>query len=302
MAEEKKITKKSQSNRLIRFAKRKVTQKMDSKIGRALFGNTAGLQNNIKGKVSLMKAGSSIKSTAAQELINNGYYPLGTPFDKSLIQELKSKVNQMMEDDEYSFVRTEYKGKVYSRGIYHAHENFPEVGKLLTPEILKIVNECFNGKFKVRGFFLWRNYHVPPDIVSETETFSDRWHCDGRPVDIYKLFVNLSDVTEDDGPFHIQSRQRTKELIKRGFSGRGNHNLPDDVVNDPKYVLKAIGTAGTTLLCNTELCLHRAGIPAPNHSRDIIEFKFITSNKPFSENWMEHLDVDELEERMSGKE
>ena len=94
----------------------------------------------------------------------------------------------------------------------------------------------------------------------------------------------------------------SQELIKRGFSGRGNHNLPDDVVNDPKYVLKAIGTTGTTLLCNTELCLHRAGIPAPNHSRDIVEFKFITSNKPFSENWMEHLDVDELEERMSGKE
>ena len=70
-----------------------------------------------------------------------------------------------------------------------------------------------------------------------------------------------------------------------GFKGRHDYGLPIEVVEDPKHVVKLVGPPGTAVLCNPQLCLHRADIPAKGQIRDIIEFRFRPSNKPLDENW-----------------
>jgi hypothetical protein len=39
-------------------------------------------------------------------------------------------------------------------------------------------------------------------------------------------------------------------------------------------------------LVNTEVCLHKAGNPAQNHHRDVIQFHFKSSSEPLSNDWV----------------
>ncbi|MFC7174341.1 hypothetical protein ACFQL0_15355 [Haloplanus litoreus] len=48
-----------------------------------------------------------------------------------------------------------------------------------------------------------RNYHVPDDIVQESESFANYWHCDQHPVDAIKIFITLHDTDERHGPLHV---------------------------------------------------------------------------------------------------
>ena len=56
-----------------------------------------------------------------------------------------------------------------------------------------------------------------------------------------------------------------------------------------------MGSAGSGILCNNQLCLHRAGTPSSGKERGIVQFLFVPSNKPLSENWVEELEDDPQE-------
>jgi len=84
-----------------------------------------------------------------------------------------------------------------------------------------------------------------------------------------------------------------------GFRNRHRYNLSKDVLEDPNHVVKAIGPTGTAMLCNTELCLHRAEIPEEGHFRDIIQFQFGSSKKPLVDNWIEKIEIKASEMRMT---
>ena len=134
------------------------------------------------------------------------------------------------------------------------------------------------------------------------ELFGKRWHCDGSTTDQLKFFVYLTDVTEEDGPLHIQTIERTKELMKRGFYRVEDYRLRDDDVEDPKYVQKFTGPKGTAFFCNTNFHLHKAGNPHPGHYRDVVSFHIEASSKPLQEDWLEHVqpigvEMDEIKRR-----
>ena len=170
----------------------------------------------------------------------------------------------------------------------------PSSSARLTDEIKDMLKGHYKGSFQVHHVLAWRNYHVPPAVIEEKKLFASNWHCDGRDTSRVTLFINLSDVTEDHGPLHVQSKQRTKELIKMGFGGRHNYKLPEDVIEDPNFVVKNIGPPGTSVLCNPQLCLHRAGIPGPNKIRDIMEFRFKPSNQPLDKDWIDKIDEENI--------
>ncbi len=195
----------------------------------------------------------------------------------------------MIEDEKYSESRSKVDGIEYSRILKKPNRNIPELKNVLTDEIIKIVNAYYGNKnFKVTYLDCWRNHHVPIEVLANHEILSDRWHSDEHRIDQLHLIINLSDVTEDDGPFHIQSLERTKDLIKSGYRSRSNYRLSDEIMEDPNHVVKATGPKGTAILANTELCLHKAGNPLQGHIRDIITFLIIPSSKPLPENWIEN--------------
>jgi hypothetical protein len=273
-------------------------------MGKMLFGNTAGLQNNFTGtikKILLTRTNKEFDksiNTLATELKNKGYLKLECPYDNSLIKGIKTKYDNMIEDDKYSSLGSEYEGKVYSRFFFHAHKYIQELAYLLTNDIISIIEAYYGGYFKVKHVTFWRNYYVPAELVTKKEMFSNNWHCDRRETDILKLFVNLSDVADKNGPFHIQSRKRTKELIKGGFGTRADYKLPVEVLEDPNYVVKGTGPIGTVMIANTEVCLHRAGTPDKGEFRDMIQFQFVPSKKPLPSDWINEVSADVQEQRM----
>lgn len=265
----------------------------DLYLGKKIFKNDAGLKFNLDGKISLLKTKKIIKdterSTQAIELEEKGYVSLGNPFEGK-IENIISKYKQIIEDDKHSVIRTEYKNKVYSRMIFQVYKEIPEINNFLTDKIKNLLKEYYKGNFQVHHVLAWRNYHVPEEILKEKKLLSSAWHCDGRDTSRLSLMINLSNVTENDGPYHMQSKQRTKELIKMGFGSRYNYKLSKEVFENPNYIVKNIGPAGTLILGNPQLCFHRAGVPNLGKIRDVIEFRFKPSNEPLPDNWIEKID------------
>jgi len=265
--------------------------------GKIFFKNAAGFKNNLSGvrtKNKYQQEDFKIKESLIpkiNELKTRGILPLGKFFDDALINRIMKKYNNMIEDDQFSLIRGKnintvtYDGPIFSRQLLMAYKNLPEINELLTDDIKEMVEAYYQSNFKVMHLMCWRTYHVPKNPLNEKEVYSEHWHCDGKDTSILKLFVNLTDVTEDYGPFLIQPLERTKELIHLGFGDRHQYKLSDKVLEDPKHLIKAVGPAGTALLCNTQFCLHRASIPKEGRIRDIMQIQFIPSKHPLKEDW-----------------
>jgi len=262
-------------------------------VGKLLFKNTAGLEANLKGRKSRkMMAKYNTKEQSKNpkvlELKKNGYVNLEVPFDNEILQKVLENYNRMIEDEEFSFVRSENNGKVYSRMINRAHKQIPQIKNMITRELKELFSEYFGGNFQIVYTAMWRNYHVPPEVQAEKEIFSSKWHCDGANTEEITLFINLSDVKEKNGPLHIQSFERTKELIKLGFKTRQDPDLPLNVIDDQKYVVKHMGPPGSTILANSSKCMHKAGIPEAGVLRDIMQFRIDPSIEPLRDDWDLH--------------
>jgi len=267
-----------------------VYRRVDYLVGKKLFGNTVGVKNNLAGtamKVRRAKIldGNEATNNLVSELKSKQFLMLDHPYEDELINSIRTKYNQMIENDESSYVTGQLDGKVYSRHIREPWKHIPELEKLITGYISNILREYYNGYFNVRLIEMNRNYHIPMEL-QDNELFSNHWHCDNRSTEFLKIFVCISDVTEENGPFHCIPPQRTKELIKKGFGTRVDYNLPIEEIEDPKYLVKAIGKAGDAYFANPQMCLHKAGNPAPEKYRDIIHIVFGPSSKPLPENWL----------------
>lgn len=151
----------------------------------------------------------------------------------------------------------------------------------------------YQSYFDIKYIEGWRNKHVPKSVENKSELFSNHWHCDNRSTEYLKLFIPLNNLTTDDGPFHIMSLQRTKQLMKSGFGSRDEYNLEDSLINDPNHVKKITGEVGMAYFGNPQMCLHRAGVPSEGHWRDMINFVFAPSKTPLNEDWFEKFTQDE---------
>ena len=270
--------------------------KFDRSAGRTLFGNAAGLGHNISGNKSKKKYGNSINSAQNLEdnsnFKSNGYCYLEKA-DLSLIDEINSKFQKMIEDDQYSVPvqkptvsgTKDEKRPVYIRKLRNPPKDIPEIKKLFTKDLVKRLEGCIGGNFRVEGIQCWRNYHVPPEFEKTNDLFSNLWHCDYADTDYTKLFFYLMDITEDQGPINMVSPKKTKELIRGGYTDRYQYDLNEKLFSDEKDIFKGTGSIGTTLLVNTEICLHKAGNPTQNHCRDTIQFLFKPSSEPLSDDW-----------------
>jgi len=213
-------------------------------------------------------------------------------YEPALIAEIQRRFKACIEDDAVSVARANksfHGAREISRQILEPMENVPLLAELIDRETRAVIEDYYGANFDLFRVVLWRNLHVPPDQRGQAEAFSNWWHFDLRPTDISKLFVNLSDVDEDCGPFHIISYPRSRELVRLGYRTRDDYGLPDEVMEDQAHMAKAVGPAGAGLFCNTELCLHRAGIPAEGKWRDIVQFQFMPADRPLKADWFKHV-------------
>lgn len=268
--------------------------RMDYKASKKIFGNTAGARNNLSGKFkrNTVKV-EELEDSRIKVFLKNQFVGLELPYDPNLIEVIRKKYEALIENEKTSYVTSEYEGKVYCRHITDPQLKIEELGKLITPEIKKIIEEYYGKNFEVRRIDLWRNYYVPEEVMKKKETFSNYWHCDARSTEFLKLFVYPNDVTDKDGPFHIITQDRTRELMKKGFGTREDYNLSLDEIEDSNHIAKMTGNSGTAFMANTEFCLHRAGKLSQGHKRDVIQFVFVPTEKPLPTNWFEKFSQDE---------
>lgn len=270
--------------------------RVDYAAGKKLFGNTIGVKNNFKGSLKNAQGGSSIKDVndpRINELRTKQYLVLNDHYDQKLIETIRAKYNERIENENTSYRSSIVDGKSYSSHITKPHNQINELSELITDEIKDLVKGYYQRDFEIRHIAAWRNKSPPKEIEAKSELFSNHWHCDNRSTEFLKLFVPLIDLTEDDGPFHIMSQQRTKQVMKMGYGTRDDYNLDDKIINDPDEIKKITGKVGMAYFGNPQLCLHRAGVPANGHWRDMVDFVFAPSSNPLPDNWFENFEPDD---------
>jgi len=282
--------------------------RIDQELGSAVFRNQGTLSRNLLGRLRIELARehtephrSGVDEETIASFKRDHFLRLGQPYDPDLIETIRTKFEEFAADPDNTF-RMEHDGEEYSRQLaswsvdyqgttypaFDFAEHIPEVGELLTDEIQAIIRGYLGTYFEPAFVKVYRNYHVPRDVVKETEIYSNYWHTDGRPLDHFKLFVNLMDVDEDDGPFTTISRDDTRALFEEGYS-RKEEGVPNTAVEDSADIIRHTGPQGSAMLANTMQLLHRAGNPSPDRPRDLAVIMFRPSFRPLPEGWLSEL-------------
>lgn len=262
--------------------------KFDHYAGKKLYGNTAGLRHNLGSKIDYDKKNDpslETKNPTLYHLLKNQFAIVDSKYDPTLLNQIKLKYDKMIDDDKYSILTSAKNNITYARFLRLPVKDIPKLAELITDKIREIVYGYFNSNFMIKEFSIGRIYHAPIELDAKNEMYASHWHCDFRNTDELKLAIYLSDVTELDGGFRIISVERTKQLLKQGFVSRDEYNLSNKIMEDPNYVTEVTGSIGTAFFSNNNLCLHRSGIPALDHTRDRITIVFVPSKKPLGENW-----------------
>jgi len=284
------IEKLSRSIKNPKKAAKHTFTRFDVAAGKKLYGNTSGMVKNLDRTGKVKSLNPELKKTNPQlySLIENGYLKFQNHYDESTISNIKEKYEKLIENDEYSFAISGHEDEIYSRIIHDAATKIPEIAQLITDDIKSLLSGYYNSHFTINYMTIGRNYYVPENLRQE-EMFSNVWHCDFSNTSGLKFFVYLSDVTEEDGSSQLQSINRTKELMKRGFNNRNNYDLPLDVLEDPSHVEKMMGPPGTSWFGNVTRCIHKAGIPEKGHIRDMVQIYIESSDTPLPKDWIKNV-------------
>jgi hypothetical protein len=272
---------------------------VDRALGKKVFGTFNRFSKNIKAIVRRKRAQNQSNLTTAKA---NSSWEKGThvklledSYDKNKIEKIQSKFTHLIEKDEENILTKKQQGEIYQKGIanygdtiFDFQSKFPEVEDLINDEITEIVESYYNSHFSIDYIKLYRNYHVPKKMREKSGVYDINWHVDSYAPDATKLFVNLSNVTEEHGPLHVASRADTKSLVDQNFN-RNEEGVPGRVVEAKADVTKLTGKAGTATIANSNLCLHRADNPSEGNHRDIAMIVFNPSSKPCTDNWTKEL-------------
>lgn len=252
------------------------------------YANKIGLKN---WEDAIVESGFP-SSEIHKQFLRDGYVVLGQIFDPKDIESLQKEFNHAITSSEFSTniyddenVRkaqnyNNFEGDVssYRRDIKDCARALPTVVKLWNNEqFKKTLQQILRCDYAPDdpSVLSWRICHVPQHIAEQFEINTNRFHFDDQYVDRIKVFIYLSDVTQDDGPFQHFPKQYSRRLILKGFQKNKRVTSPTggldpDIVNSDKLI-KHTGKAGTVIVCATSLCLHRAGEPEVGHWRDLVQ-------------------------------
>ena len=114
------------------------------------------------------------------------------------------------------------------------------------------------------------------------EPYSNFYHTDGYVYNMFKLFINLQDVSENEGPMHLVMREKAKKFIKnKDYYSRQSYlrtTSSDKEVEDCIY--KNTGKLGDVLMCSTTELIHKAGDVSKGQKRySFLDFVAKTSEE-----------------------
>lgn len=176
---------------------------------------------------------------------------------------------------------TEGRNSQYNNGSLE----FPVLGKdfpanseavrlATSPVILSPIVQYFDALPILFNMFVTRA-HTTELLANSPHMF----HLDPEDVISFKIFVHLTDVDEDCGPFHALPADLTQSVLS-AVGYRGIARLPDEQINDLvgwDSVVQFLGPAGTVAFADTTRCLHFGGRPRKfgKPIRDMLVFQYL---------------------------
>jgi ectoine hydroxylase-related dioxygenase (phytanoyl-CoA dioxygenase family) len=272
----------------------------DSAMGRFVYKNTNEFSKNFKGnydvrinQITSRRKKSHNFNDVVEKFIKHGCAFITEYVPKDIISDIAEQHKIYIEDPSKYNLRSDHvlESGDARRTIYDAHLHIKELKYLIQGDIKEIIEDCYNSYFDIMRVVTHRNYYVD-DEHYERGIYSNKWHCDARRPSVYKIMLNLSDVTSEDGPFHILTKSRTSEMLKLGFIDRHNYGESSDYIEDVENMERLIGPKGTAMICNTNECLHKAGRVEKGHCRDLLMIQFVPSNKKITDDWIKSKSFD----------
>ena len=116
-------------------------------------------------------------------------------------------------------------------------------------------------------------YYELKNRLKENEFYNMYYHCDYYTMNYFKLFINLQDITTEHGPLTFYNIEETRNFVSQSdFKDRNNYqNI------ELKSEIKNCGQIGDSLIINTSLCIHKAGIPKYKNHRDVLCVTFVAT-------------------------
>lgn len=277
----------------------KVARLLLNPLSRLVHGNAAGYANNARGHRLLIECQRHAAGTLqagddprADELTRNGYVAFDPPYDRMLLEAIRSRAHACFEDPSVYVGVGRYEIKA-QRIIPHPERRIPELTSLLIPEVSHLVQAHFRSHFNVEIIRLWRNYPVPQS-QSNADHYSNLWHNDYDLTIRLRFFVLLSDhVTPVTGAMAVLPISHTKRIMRSGYVRRDAIYGPArGLVNDPSQIAFFTGNLGSAFFMNPQFCLHRASIPQEGSLRDIVQFTLVPSEASMGADWARRLPDD----------
>lgn len=265
-------------------------QKIDTEIGENIFKNSSGIRNNIYSRLAIAKARHESQNqnsyTNPFQAPTPGVLKTNQKLDQSALEEFKERYTELIETDKAREEKCE--GKLLSRKL---NSNELDISKLnnikgLFPEQLKrIVKDYYGSNFRILGIEAYRHYPHSSAWKNGTENFKSifKWHLDPYPPTSLKIFVPLSNFTEENGATKYLSREDTKKIESSYRIGR--LGKPGSTLEE-KYTVNTLESEpGQPTLINPQSVLHRAGNVSEGKTRDLLTFLIIPFNEPLPANW-----------------
>ena len=164
---------------------------------------------------------------------------------------------------------------------------------IINVKIKKEIQELetyFNSKIVPAMIHLRRNTYYKK-IDASHEHYSDNFHNDAYVLTHFKIFFNLMNVNESNGPMHIVSKANTKKFFKKiKYKDRSNYKQN---FFDTDLLYSNIGKKCETLIFDPTQCLHRATIPSEGNYRDYLTITFVClpKNKPITDKLINNTNV-----------
>lgn len=138
--------------------------------------------------------------------------------------------------------------------------------------LLKQLEKFYNSKISVANIQIKRNFSIDESV--NKEVYSNNYHADSFTYNHFKMFINLMDVSIEQGPLHIYSKLDTKKFIKLNNYKNRNNYFNKELENN---VVRNTGNIGESFVANTTECLHKAGVVKKGNYRDMLFITFISS-------------------------
>ena len=259
---------------------------LDAWLGRRLTGNPRGISNHVEGAWEIFRARLAAKERierrgdpAVESLRTHGYADLGVFYEPALIERIRTAYRAAVDDPEL----TRDRRTQWARQLVKPASAVPESIALFDDRMRSLVERYYGGPFKIYKFQLRSNFHAPGDVTSEAEVYNNYWHVDDRPTSVLKLFINLTEVTDADGPFEALALDETRRLVKSGRFAQRSATLAHET--RPGARVKLVGKPGHTMFATTARVLHHACLVAPGGRRDIATFAFRPARRPLADDW-----------------